>query len=518
MHIFQKKRILLTCIIILLALPASHAETLGEAIAARRASVKIASLGHLSGDALVAEVSNNSSGNADWSLEPGQLAEPDNALAPRMVIRRVKGRRVDAERYEPLESIQLQRGEKGQFVLEAYSTEIRKPEPAKGTAYLLSQVRPDLAQVFSDATRLGVSGQVVQTAIWILTTDEPMEDLQKAIPVAEKDFHTASDLAQRARPLLPGKSGVAAQAIAPLPQLTPPPAPVSYTPLVMLRADGLTIGQTGKNRSATLRLGYEWQVAPDQRPSNYTVCLRFESAKLTSAVVPGRMEFDGNDGMYQSVVEQGVLEGKGTLVYAVFRDIPETISPVVLTQMFDNLGKEPQSALMSNVLKVPIDWGSKAESALDVALEVISTSPTLSNKAGAPEAHLLFTDKYSAKGNATPAAMMTPTPQPTPQTEMDRVLPQAVAINLPLKNGGVLTGHLIGCRAGKLVLRGQKVEFEFDPRTIGADPNDILNQAQAQLAARHPDLAMQLAVIGGMFLADPAPAVAIIQQAQAQAR
>jgi len=421
----------------------AHPASLVQGMMDGQARVQIVPLEATSGDSLALEVRNASEAEVAWHVPPGLVAQPENASAPPMAIRRLKGRRVDAQRYEPAEAIMLKPGEGAQYVVEAYSMDLRKPAAGRDTVYTLVAMREDLGQLFHLAGELGASNHVIQAAVWIAVMDVPREQLRQAIPIPAEDFEAATDLALRVvKKATPTPPAV---------RLTPSQTESEATePPLVLEATDVRMGKDRETPAATVALRYRWTVPPPQRPRVYIMALRFEGSGLTSAVVPGRMIFDETEGAYESVVEQGALQGQGELVYAVLQGLTEAADPKVLNQAFDALSKEPSSVLISNLLRVPIRWPGASGSPLDNALAVISNSPAT---AFVP----------------TPRPRVTPqtTPAPQPAQALDRALPQPLAIELPLPNGGKLKGTLLGVRDGQLVLSGQRRLFVFDPAHLG---------------------------------------------------
>lgn len=479
--------------------------TIMQGVISNEVQVQLSSLGATSGDSLVMDVRNLSKVQQIWEVPPGLVVEPQSASAPPMVIRALKGRRVDESRYEAMDRIQLEGGASGQFVLEGYSMDMRRSATTNGAAYTISALRNDLAQMFAISVKTGATSRVVQTAVWLAAMDVPPAQIQAALQLPVAEFNQALNLASTVRSDLK-ISATPRPAVLPM-QSAPTTKPASGEPPLFLEFKKLTIGSDAKRRSATVRMAYRWTVPPEKRPSVYIIAVRFESAEVVSAVVPARMEFDGNDGEYESVVEQGALKGKGDFVYAVLGDMTAATGVEVLNKKFDEFAKQPSKELLSNILRVPVDWRANSDSPLDSALALISAP------ASAPASQPISVSpmpQFSPKPTPVMAKRPQPSPTATPKP-MTRVLEKPQVIDLPLKNGGVLRGELLGMRDGQLVMKGRAWEFEFDPASIGT-PQEILAEAQSALQAGRGSHARQLASIAGLLLDDPSPAAAILQQ------
>lgn len=506
----SRSRILPFIIALILVCEWGHAASILQGMIQGQVRVTLTSArGTTSGDSMSMQVLNVSSSEVTLEVPSGLIARPENAAAPSMAIRALKGRRVDEDRYEPLQSIRLKPNEQAVYVLEAYSVEIGKPAPAQNSVYSLDGMHEDLGRLFAMASKLDVKQGTLQAAVWILTSPLPLEQLKNAIPVSPQEFGVAADLAQEAKrkgapiaPTLPTQSAALQ---------TPVASAARQAPLIVLESTSIQIGQEGKRRSATVGLRYKWSVPPAQRPAVYVVAVRFESSEMTSAVVPGRMVFDGGEGAYESVVEQGALQGKGELVYAVLRDMTEATDSVKLNKIFDEFSKQTPPGVISNVLRVPVDWRTQGDTPLDHALAVISGTPVLATVT--PAATAIATPIPAQGPAATPKSLMAAAAK-TPAA-LDKALATPVTIDLQMKNGGILRGELLGVRQGKLVLKGRMREFEFTPSPLGT-AEEILAQAQsAQKSGKMPEAA-QWAAIASLLLQDPSPANAILQQKMAQ--
>jgi len=483
---------------------------LPAAVAQGQARALIHATGATSGDVLWIEVVNLTSQERRWVIPRGAVAASQSSLAPDMAVRRVKGESVDSKRYAPGEIIQLAPGQTGSFVCEAYSLNFAKADAAPNVRFELSPPQPFPRCLFEEADRSRVPSRVIQAALWIHSNNVALSDLARQFPVSRDEFVLAQGLVRMCESRLQGQTAAPGPAIggaqsAASPTLPPRGATLEdlpdlqgakpdQSPLLQLEAGSVSYALTQGEVTASIPILFRWNAARSQRPRQCLSCVRFESQGPPTSAVPKSLPFEDDAGRYDAVVERGILRGRGEIVYAVFRDLTPAADEQLLESLFDN-EEQMRRYRISNVVRVPVDWDSAvlapAEPALVLAPTPSPTPPPAPQPAPTPA--------------STPqAAALRPQPTPTPRTG-------PVEVALPLKNGGILRGFLIGREDGNLVLESRSRRFTYDPKGLKHSPAQLLAEAKRARAAGLPATALQYAATAAFLLDNPSEAEALVQ-------
>jgi hypothetical protein len=497
--------------------PLGAAVSVGEArMVLRGAGVKRD--GDSSGDSLRLEVENLAGEERVWEIPRGALAVSKAPATAKMVVRRLKGKVYDEKRYEPAETVRLEPGEKAVYVLEAYSLNHSRGNISRSDRFDLKGVLPFFAVLFEEADRMRTSVRAVQAAVWIRTSGVTRSDLASRFPVSPEDYAMAQGLVRlaeekfladstgkRVRPplLTPLLLGTAAPGSTPAAP-SGPALELSAGPATHARgADG--------ERSVTIPILYQWNVEEAQRPRQYVAALRFESPETTSAVVASGLVFDGESGRFDAVTQQGGLSGTGSLAYAVFGDLTPVADQSVLKALFT--GEEAEEGYrLSNILRVPVDWDAPAGTPA-------SPSPTpipAPMPAPAPASPPVQTPPQPPR--QTPASARTPmppaaaVPSPPPAPAVAPYVHEPIAVVLPLKNRGLLSGRLEGVEDGRLVLSNRGRRFTFDPAEFLHTPEQFLSEARKAHAEGRRATALQYAAVAALLLEEPSEARALVRK------
>ncbi|MCX7017006.1 MAG: hypothetical protein NTW86_31345 [Candidatus Sumerlaeota bacterium] len=471
------------------------------AIAAGEAQIVATALGGTSGDTLRLEVVNQTAQERTWRLLPGAVALSGNPAVPDFAIRRIRGRSVDPQRYEPTDVIQLKPGETGVYVCEAYSMNFQRENPSSAARYTLSAPRPPLQKLFQAAERANPSTRAMQAAVWGLLTQIKKDDLMRRFPVSDEEYALAEGLIRMSegqpQPALTPLFGSSAPAptfaaprlatVADLPSPSGEPAsePASG-PTLQLKAGFVSFAQRDGQPVASAPILFQWTVPTSARPQTYVGALRFEGEDVVTSVSPGDIRFDEDAGRFDALVPRGDLRGQGDLVYAVIGGVSPQTDPAKLDELFDT-PEELRRQSVSNILRIPVNWDALGAASRPAA-------------AGAPASS---SAAPASRPAATPAATGRRRPRPSSA-------PTSVEVSLPLKNGGMLHGVLIGVENGQLVLEYKSRRFTCDPRKLSETPEQLLAEALKAHADGRDSTALQYAFAASLLLKDPTEAKALV--------
>ncbi len=335
---------------------APAAETLPAALAQNLAQAVIRGANASSGDSLVIEATNLTGQEQAWRIAPGTLARSRHPNAPDMAIRRVKGRRFDAARYQPGEAIRLGPHESAAFVCEAYSLDFRKANPA--SAHLFQFDKPDaMAQrLFAAAQQIQAPPRAIQAAIWIARNGAGQAELARRFPVLPGEFAMAQGLVRMAESA--PASGLAAGALS-RPATASPSAPAVE---LSIEADApeFAFGEDGLAVSIPIR--YKWEIAPARRPRIVAICHRLESAAGAGPIAIEAPALADGEGRFLLAVEGLDPAFGGELAIAALRDVTIATAADQARQLFEEDAPKPRGRI-SNMLRVPLAGGPAAASA-----------------------------------------------------------------------------------------------------------------------------------------------------------
>jgi len=187
------------------ALPAG-AETLAAAIAAGKVSVVFRGNGGSSGDAIEAVVTRTDKagpGELVLTVPPGTRLVSADVAAQSMVVARVRGRMVDAERFAPDGDIRLAGREPATYLLEAYCAEFEKENPSGQTTFSLGPADPVIACIVGQPGERRF--QTIQAAVWIVTGKVTYAAMNQKFPVTKDEWAAAEAMVRACMP--PGAGG-----------------------------------------------------------------------------------------------------------------------------------------------------------------------------------------------------------------------------------------------------------------------------------------------------------------------
>lgn len=174
------------------------AEELGDAIQQGLVEARILGKGGSSGDTIDLELRKTpKAGDAPLTLSvsTGLLLDSRDGAYQDMVVSRVKGRIVDAYRYDPANEIVLDSNEEQSYLAEAYCAEFEKGNPTRRTEFSVTKPDQALTCVLERAKAGQLSVRATQAAIWIVTDDVTYERLAGKFPVSEEEWEAAKDAA-----------------------------------------------------------------------------------------------------------------------------------------------------------------------------------------------------------------------------------------------------------------------------------------------------------------------------------
>jgi hypothetical protein len=175
--------------------------TLSDAIENNSIRAKTNGNGASSGDSISLEITSLTSQTIEITVPKGTVLFASDG-SQNMVIRKVRGIAKDSERIIPVSKIVLDSSETQIFILEAYCMNFHKKNPSSETEFAFGTLAdPNILKILnaldnlsSDITSIGA----IQTAIWIVTDDISMKELEDRFPIEQKDIDNAKVILEEA--------------------------------------------------------------------------------------------------------------------------------------------------------------------------------------------------------------------------------------------------------------------------------------------------------------------------------
>lgn len=175
--------------------------SLSDAIENKSIRTKITGNGASSGDSISLEITRLTSHTIEITVPKGTVLLASDG-SQNMVIRKVRGIAKDSARMIPVSKIVLDSSETQIFISEAYCMNFQKENPSTETEFTFGTLAdPKILKILnaldnlsSDITSIGA----IQTAIWIVTDDVSMKELEDRFPVEQKDIDNAKIILEEA--------------------------------------------------------------------------------------------------------------------------------------------------------------------------------------------------------------------------------------------------------------------------------------------------------------------------------
>lgn len=194
---------------------------LHEAIAQGKVTVKIASLGGSTGDAILLTVRRLQANPLQVTLTPGTVLRSGRASVQDMTAARIRGKPMARNQLEPASDFFLDKDEEQTLVVRAYCLDFDKDNPAKGDTFIIQGPDLSMARLLQLASEDAKDTTTIQAAVWILKDSVTDEALRARFRIDNPQLAAARELLRR--------STTAPRAPAPLPEANQsPPAEKTF--------------------------------------------------------------------------------------------------------------------------------------------------------------------------------------------------------------------------------------------------------------------------------------------------
>ncbi len=161
---------------------------------------RIYGVGSSSGDSIMIDVKRVVNYTLEIEIEVGREITTSISSEQNMAIRRIKGKPMDATRYEPAVKITLDTQEIKTYILEAYCLEFDKDNPSGQNRFSIGGINTEIKKIFNAADELPDAGSIaaIQIAIWVMTDDISRQDIEEKLDISEGDIQNAKTLLETA--------------------------------------------------------------------------------------------------------------------------------------------------------------------------------------------------------------------------------------------------------------------------------------------------------------------------------